>query len=130
MKTISWERCRNSERDKTLTGVEWETWNTFDLTIKNVPRLIKFPFKNKIYNYFIFKESLYSLIYENEWNEPPKSFWLDQVHEFLPRGVFLSKFPEVHLGITNSAPKVEIVVKGYKQNKSMEWLSINKVMHL
>ena len=55
---------RNSERDRTFTGVEWETWNTFDPTIKNVLRVIKFSFENKIYNYCIFKGSLYSLVDE------------------------------------------------------------------
>jgi hypothetical protein len=50
---------RERERERALTGVELETWNTFHLTIKNVPILIKFSFKNKVYNYFIFKGSLY-----------------------------------------------------------------------
>jgi hypothetical protein len=50
----------------TFTGVEWEIWNTFDHTIKNVPRLIKFLFENKVYINFIFKESLYSPVDENE----------------------------------------------------------------
>ena len=68
MKIILWERCRNSERERERNthGVEWEIWNTFDPTIKNVPRLIKFSCENKIYNYFIFKESLYSPVDENE----------------------------------------------------------------
>jgi hypothetical protein len=68
------ERCRERERerereiDRTLTGVEREIRNTFDPTIKNTPRLIKFSFENKIYNYFIFKGLLYSLVDENERN--------------------------------------------------------------
>jgi hypothetical protein len=43
-----WERCRNSERERTLADVEWETRNIFDPTIKNAPRLIKFSFENKV----------------------------------------------------------------------------------
>ena len=52
-------RERERERES-HTGVEWEMRNTFDPTIKNATRLIKFSFENEVYNYFIFKGSLYS----------------------------------------------------------------------
>jgi hypothetical protein len=53
---------------KSLTGVEWETQNTFDPTVKNAPRLIKFSFENEVYNHFILKRSLYNHKFEDEIN--------------------------------------------------------------